>query len=129
MGQKRIDDPHTNAGLKAAIIAEQNDSFRRDIAIRGEVNVPEGRVVVTEGIENKGPVFRVRALRKIAEFTEFTFDSDPRGLHEMGVVEVQSETVWWKIDLYGPDYISGSVDPMDTAKTRRVLTVLLQSQD
>ena len=112
----------------AAIIAAQNDRFRRDIAFPGEIDVPEGIVVVTKGIEDQGPVFKVRALRKIAAFTDFTVDSDPDGCHEMGVIEVQTLTVWFKIELYDENYEAGSESPADPSRTRRVLTVLFPDE-
>ncbi len=112
----------------AAIIAAQNDKFRRNIAFPGETDVPEGRVVVTPGISAQGPFFEVEALRKIAGFSEFTADSDPYGWHEMAVIEVQSLTVWFKIDLYDETYERGSDEPTDPAVTRRVLTVLFPDE-
>ena len=41
----------------AAVIAAQNDAFRRNIALPGETDVPEGRVVITCGVEKQGPAF------------------------------------------------------------------------
>ena len=108
----------------AAIIAAQNDRFRRDIAFPGEIDVPEGIVVVTKGIEDQGPVFKVQALRKIAAFSDFTVDSDPDGWHEKGVIEVQTLTVWFKIEFYDENYEVVSASPADPSRTRRVLTVL-----
>ena len=108
----------------AAIVAAQNDKFRRNIAMEGETDVPDGRVVITNGVEEQGPAFVVEALRKIAAFDDFTDDCDPDGWHTMGAVEVGPLSVWFKIDLYDPEYRYGSDAPTDPARTRRVLTVL-----
>lgn len=125
----RIDDPKTNAGLRAAMVAEQNDAFRK--ASCGQPvgdDVPLGRMVVTQGIDAQGPMFVLEALRKVATFDEFTMDSDPYGFHEMGVIEVQTLPVWWRIDLYDESYEYGSCTPEDPAKTRRVLIILFPSE-
>ena len=112
----------------AAVIAAQNDAFRRNIAMEGETNVPDGRVVINNGVEEQGPAFVVEALRKIAAFDDFTDDCDPGGRHEMGAVEVGPLTVWFKIDNYDRDYRYGSDAPADPAQTRRVLTVLFPDE-
>ena len=125
----RIDDPKTNAGVRAAMITKQNDAFRK--ASCGQPvgdDVPLGRMVVTRGIDEQGPMFVLEALRKVAAFDEFTLDSDPYGFHEMGVMEVQTLPVWWKIDLYDENYEFGSSAPEDTRRTRRVLTILFPSE-
>ena len=112
----------------AAIVAAQNDKFRRNIALQGETDVPDGRVVITNGVEAQGPAFVVEALRKIAAFDDFTDDCDPGGRHEMGAVEVGPLTIWFKIDLYDRDYRFGSPAPADPEQTRRVLTVLFPDE-
>ena len=112
----------------AAVIAAQNDAFRRNIASPGETDVPEGRVVITCGVEKQGPAFVVEALRKIASFDDFTDDCDPDGWHTMAAVEVGPLTVWAKIDLYDRDYRFGSDAPADPEHTRRVLTVLFPDE-
>ncbi len=112
----------------AAIVAAQNDKFRRNIALEGETDVPDGRVVITSGVEEQGPAFVVAALRKVAAFDGFTDDCDPGGRHEMGAVEVGPLTVWFKIDSYDRDYRYGSDAPADPDQTRRVLTVLFPDE-
>ena len=121
----------------AAIIAAQNDKFRRNIALPpagfpadtpGETDVPDGRVVITNGVEAQGPAFVVEALRKIAAFDDFTDDCDPGGRHEMGAVEIDGQKVWFKIDLYDRDYRFGGDAPADPEQTRRVLTVLFPDE-
>lgn len=111
------------------MIAEQSDAFRA--AACGLTNTggaPEGRLVVTHGIDAEGPDFVLEAVRKVGAFSEFTMDNDPYGWHEMGSIEVRAKTVWWKIDLYDANYTFGSDTPHDVSKTRRVLTLLFPSE-
>ena len=108
----------------AAIVAAQNDKFRRNNggfpaapALPGETDVPDGRVVITNGVETQGPAFVVEALRKIAAFDDFTDDCDPDGWHTMAAVEVGPLTVCFKIDLYDRDYRYGSMHrPIPTGR-------------
>lgn len=129
MPNAHIDDPESNLGLQAAMIAEQNDAFRTACCgISGVDPVPDGRFVVTRDIYAEGPEFQFAALQKIAAFNDFGMDSDPNGWHEMGEIEVLQKRVWWKIDLYDENYTYGSQTPHDPGKTRRVMTVLFPSE-
>ncbi len=114
---------------ETALIAAQNDQFRSAI-IDAPANpgaIP-GRLLVTPGVVEQGPDFLQEAIRRSAEFDAFSPDADPYALHEMGVIEVQGRTVWWRIDLYDCDYAFGAEVPSDTDQTRRVLTILLPSE-
>lgn len=112
-----------------ALIAAQNDLFRTSI-----LNAPadpreiKGRMLITPGVVAEGEAFMQQALQLTAGYDAFSEDADPYGLHEMGVIEVQSRTVWWRIDLYDCDYRFGAETPSDPNQTRRVLTILLPSE-
>nr|WP_318246675.1 DUF3768 domain-containing protein [Alloyangia pacifica] len=45
-----------------------------------------------------------------------------RGCHRRG------QKLWFKIDLYDESYSFGTDDPLDDARTRRVLTLLFPSE-
>lgn len=125
MKDKSLDDPETNSGVQAALIAEQNDIFRKavcghEIAER----IPPRRLVLTQAVDAQGPAFTMVALKRIALFSEFNVDYDPHGWHEFGEVEVNGRRIWFKVDLYDIAYNMGSETPHDVEKTRRVLTVL-----
>lgn len=114
---------------ETALIASQNDQFRR--AIINASTTPDaipGRMLVTPGVVEQGPDFLQEAVRLTAEFDAFSPDADPYALHEMGVIEVQGQTVWWRIDLHDRDYTYGAEVPSDPDRTRRVLTILLPSE-
>lgn len=110
------DDP------KAAIIAEQNDRFRRAFGPTGAIL---GQCVVTQALAALGPDMQLAASKQVAAFDAFTPDNDPYGSHEMGSVQVGEHTVFWRIDLYDTDYHWGSEAPADPDATRRVLTLML----
>ena len=129
MTVERIDDPNTNRGRQAAIIAEQNDAFRKAFCgFPGEAAAPEGRLVMTRGVHAQGPAFHMVLLERVAAFDAFTFDNDPTGWHEFGAVFVNDTRVWFKIDLYDIAYEMGSETPHDPAVTRRVMTLLFPSE-
>lgn len=129
MTTERIDDPNTNRGLQAAIIAEQNDAFRKSsCGYQTGEPVPECKLVMTQGVSAEGPAFHMVLLERIALFDGFTFDNDPHGWHEFGEVCVNDKRVWFKIDLYDEAYEMGSDVPHDPSQTRRVLTLYLPEE-
>ncbi|MCI5041579.1 DUF3768 domain-containing protein [Cognatishimia sp. D5M38] len=114
---------------EAALIAAQNDAFRRSILGTHPVaDAPKGQFVMTPGVAALGPDTQHALTRRVASFDAFNADSDPHGWHEMGVIDFDGTTVWFKIDLYDVDYRYGSSEPSDPAQTRRVLTLLLPSE-
>lgn len=114
---------------EAALIAAQNDAFRRSILGTHPVaDAPKGQFVMTPGVAALGPDTQHALTRRVASFDAFNADSDPHGWHEMGVIDFDGTTVWFKIDLYDVDYTYGSPEPSDLEQTRRVLTLLLPSE-
>jgi len=114
---------------EAALIAGQNDAFRRSILDNNPVaEAPQGQFVMTRGVAALGPDAQLELIRSVAAFDGFNADSDPQGWHEMGVIDLDGTTVWFKLDLYDVDYQYGSPEPSDLEQTRRVLTLLLPSE-
>lgn len=114
---------------EAALIAAQNDAFRCSIlGSTPAADTPQGQLVMTRGVAALGPDSQLELIRRVAAFDAFNADSDPQGWHEMGVIEFEDTTVWFKIDLYDTDYTYGSPEPTDPEQTRRVLTLLLPSE-
>ena len=113
----------------AALIAAQNDAFRRSIAqFATGPNVPKGKVVMTRGVAEQSADFQRELITKVMGFDAFDTDSDPYGWHEMGVIEISDRTVWFKIDLLDVNYAYGAEDPTDPNQTRRVMTLLFPSE-
>ncbi|TNF15482.1 MAG: DUF3768 domain-containing protein [Rhodobacteraceae bacterium] len=114
---------------EAALIAAQNDAFRRSIlGTTPAADAPQGQFVMTRGVAALGLDTQLELTRCVAAFDGFNADSDPQGWHEMGVIDFQGTTVWFKLDLYDVDYQYGSPEPSDPEQTRRVLTLLLPSE-
>lgn len=113
----------------AKIIAAQNDEFRKAITgpARG-ASVPPGKLVMTAGIAARSDGFRAALVEALVTFDGFDEDCDPYGLHEMGVLQIEGERVWFKFDLYDENYEYGAEAPTDPARTRRVLTLLFPSE-
>lgn len=113
---KRLD-----AAAPRQAIRDLNDLFRRE----GRAT---GSVVVTPGMQARGQDFLRRAFHAVQSYDQFSEDSDPWGEHDFGVVEVDSERVFWKIDYYDPTLIQGSENPANNAVTHRVLTIMLANE-
>jgi len=112
----------------AAVIAEQNDRFRKTWG--ADFTVP-GRIVMTRGVADLGYAEQAQIMQAVQQYSDFTEDNDPYGQHDFGVFTIQSQgkplKLYWKIDLYDRDYTYGAVMPTSLADTRRVLTVLFPS--
>ena len=113
----------------AALIAAQNDAFRKSIAqFATGPDVPKGKVVMTRGVAEQSADFQRELITKVIGFDAFDNDSDPYGWHEMGVIEIGDQTVWFKIDLLDVNYAYGAEDPTNPDQTRRVMTLLFPSK-
>lgn len=97
-----------------------NDALRR--TFRG------GKVVQTPGVAGLPFAEQRRILDQVRRFDAFTADNDPHGEHDMGVIESNGRTVFWKIDYYDPTETWLGEDPADPEKTCRVLTILLAEE-
>lgn len=113
----------------AAIIAKQNDAFRMSItdSVKSS-DVPPGKLVMTAGVAARSDAFRAELIGALIAYDTSDTDSDPYGLHEMGVLEIEGEKVWFKFDLYDENFEYRSEAPTDPSRTRRVLTLLFPSE-
>lgn len=110
---------------KSALIAQQNDQFRRTL---GQGEIP-GEAVMTQGIAMLSRKQMAAITMSIIGFSDFTPENDPHGEHDFGSVEIEGVgTVFWKIDCYAPDMERGSEDPSDLTQTHRMLTIMLSSE-
>jgi hypothetical protein len=102
-------------------IAKLNDMTR-------EMMPMFGQLVMTSGIASLDPDLTASILDKVRLFKDFTEDNDPWGEHDFGSVEHQGIKALWKIEYYGLDLESGSENPADPGKTKRVLTIMLSEE-
>ncbi len=71
---------------------------------------------------------KAMVIRRVATFSDFTPDNDPRREHDFGNFTLASRKFFWKIDAYDADMQFGSEDPADPSTTTRVLTIMLASE-
>ena len=87
-----------------------------------------GKTYLTRGLLSKGSDFIAKACAAVRSFNAFTDDNDPRQEHDCATLDVDCETVIFKIDYYDLDLEYGSPDPADPNVTRRVLTIMLAEE-
>ena len=105
-------------------IRDLNDALRTSTDPVGSLMF-NGSLIITRALAARGNSFVDRAVEAMRSFTDFDADNDPHGEHDCAVIEIDGETVIWKIDYYAPDLQHGSAEPWDAGKTRRVLTLML----
>tara|TARA_R110002124_G_scaffold153244_2_gene320283 strand:- start:20115 stop:20444 length:330 start_codon:yes stop_codon:yes gene_type:complete len=102
------------------VIRRLNDELRRT----GQ----GGRVMITIGIQSRGPEFLSEVVTAMRRFDDFKSCDDPYGEHDFGALTVEGQSIFWKIDYYDNDLAAHSPDPADSDVTIRVLTVLLAEE-
>jgi len=109
-----------NLSEQSQRIRELNDGLRRTFM--------GGQVVMTRGFADLPSSTKAQAIVAIRSYDGFDAGSDPYGEHDFGSVEIDGETVWFKIDAFDQNLQYGSPDPSDPKVTRRVMTLLLPSE-
>lgn len=113
--------PHIDT-TKRDQIRELNDAFRKSL-------VPDlGHLVFSAGVSSLPHDVRAMACIKTTSFEAFSEDNDPYGEHDFGSFEVEGNRFFFKIDYYDSKLESGSEDPTDPEKTKRVLTLMLAEE-
>lgn len=102
--------------MSAERIRILNDTFRRSLT--------GGRILLTDGVGQLSPDSQALLLRRVATFDAFGSDNDPYGEHDFGALEHEGERYFFKIDYYDQSMSSGSDDPADPCKTKRVMTIM-----
>jgi len=121
-------EPAEFSAPDAAIIAAQNDAFRRLACLGIPPDEPiQGRMHVTRAMVEAGDGFVSEAVQAVGAFDTFEPENDPEGWHDFGAVTIRGETVFWKIDLYeaDSDFRYGAEAPDIPETTMRVLTIMM----
>ena len=102
------------------MIRELNDRFR--------TTMTGGRVMMTTGVDALPSDVKAMVIRRVATFSDFNADNDPRQEHDFGSFTLTGRKFFWKIDAYDKAMKFGSEDPADPSKTTRVLTIMLAEE-
>jgi hypothetical protein len=101
-------------------IRDLNDELRKT-GIGGETFLARGLIA-------KGADFIAKACAAVRAFNAFTNDNDPWQEHDCATLDVDGETLIFKIDCYDLNREYGSPDAADPKVTRRVLTIMLAEE-
>ena len=116
-----VDNVETGASFAPAErVRALNDELRKTGA--------GGKTYLTPGIIAKGSDFIAKATAAVRSFDAFTDDNDPWQEHDCATLDVDGESVMFKIDYYDENMQFGSPDPADAKLTRRVLTLMLAEE-
>lgn len=106
--------------IQATQIARLNDAFRKTLL--------GGQVMLTAGVQALSELEHYEVFKAVQTFNDFSEDNDPYGEHDFGAFTVNGKKFFWKIDYYDPTLTFGSEDPADSAKTKRVMTIMLAEE-
>lgn len=104
----------------ALAIRALNDTFRQTLY--------GGSVLFTAGIMALGDETQAQILAAVQAFDAFYDGNDPWGEHDFGAINIDGESVFFKIDYYDLTQAMHSEDPTDPAKTERVMTIMLANE-
>jgi Protein of unknown function (DUF3768) len=87
-----------------------------------------GTTNLTRGMWAKGSDFVAHAVAAVRAFDAFSEENDPWQEHDCATLDVDGESIIFKIDSYDVNMEYGSPDPADPNVTRRVLTIMLAEE-
>lgn len=105
---------------KAERIRQLNDQFRRS-GVGGDI-------LITLGVQDLGMESVWAIVSEVRHFDDFNTKNDPYGEHDFGAFDHEEQRIFWKIDYYDPDTMSGSEDPSVAQVKHRMLTIMLASE-
>ena len=103
--------------MTATKIADLNDHLRRTFT--------GGRVLMTAAVAALEPFVLAEVLEKVRSFTDFNPDNDPHREHDFGVVSVEGERYFFKVDLYEEPEVK---DSNGERVVNRVVTIMLAEE-
>ncbi len=119
-GVEDIDTGAAQGFAPAERVRALNDELRKTGA--------GGKTYISRGILSKDADFIAKATAAVRAFDAFSDDNDPWQEHDCAILDVDGESVMFKIDYYDLDLEYGSPDPADPKLTRGVLTVMLPEE-
>ena len=116
---------------KANKVADLNDIFRKQLLTSLAGGHVDGKYHITAGLQVAlAPADLIQLFKHVANFDQFTPENDPHDEHDFGSLEHAGENIYWKIDYYDKESLSGgeeyaSEDPSNPEITTRVMTIML----
>ena len=101
-------------------IAETNDQVRQTLF--------RDRLMITIGVQGLSQETQNKIFATIEIYDDFKPSNDPHKEHDFGSLEVDGNSVFWKIDYFDDGLEYHSPDVLDRSVTRRVLTVMLSEE-
>jgi hypothetical protein len=105
---------------ESGTIRRLNDELRQSLET--------GIAVITPGVAALGREAVQRIFRTVSVYDDFCHANDPWGEHDFGEIQVNGETIFFKIDYFDKSLNAHSPDPADPSVTERVITVMLSSE-
>jgi hypothetical protein len=105
---------------KTETIRALNDELRQNLTL--------GTALITAGVAALGAEAVARIVKTIAVYDDFCHANDPYEEHDFGSFEVDSQTIFFKIDYYDKAITFHSSDPADPSVTERVITIMLAEE-
>lgn len=102
-----------------AKIQQLNDRLRTTLA--GGMIIFTGRLAQMK--DGRGVALQHRVLAEVRRFDDWTSGDDPHNEHDFGLVEVDEQRFYFKIDYYDLDLAYLSPDPANPAVTKRVMSI------
>jgi Protein of unknown function (DUF3768) len=106
--------------VSAEKIRALNDAFR--------TTMTGGQVFLTAGVDALPSDVKAVVIRRVATFSDFNEDNDPRQEHDFGNFALAGKRFFFKIDYFDAAMEFGSEDPADPSKSTRVLTIMLAEE-
>jgi hypothetical protein len=97
-------------------IRELNDQLRTTLT--------GGKLMLTNGVIALGPEAQQQIIEALQRYDDFDADNDPYGEHDFGLIVVDGNELYFKVDYYDLDLTYHSPDPSNPLVTSRVLTIM-----
>ncbi|MCJ8273039.1 MAG: DUF3768 domain-containing protein [Psychrosphaera sp.] len=87
-----------------------------------------GNIVLTEAIANLAQQDRLAVIQAVREFDVFGNEFDPYKDRTFGLLTVNGQQIFWKIDYDFTEFLKGETSALDVSQIARVLTVMLADE-
>jgi hypothetical protein len=122
----------TSESTEEQIVNISNDATEGQLKIRAlndelRVNGRGGQILLTLGVDGLDHDRKRQVMDAVRSYNSFSEDNDPYGEHDFGEVEIDTNSVMFKIDYYDLSGRFRSPDPADPARTMRIMTIMFSN--